>query len=167
MDTASLRLSAAPRDRPAAARHRVRVAMSASLNWIAWKLAIGWPNCLRTLEYLIASSSAAGRCRSPGTTRRCGREFRIEPPSGNRPAIHRSCSPSAPSTSMNVISRVSEALIPHFFSGFARCITSGTHRIDHETGNPLAPSSGSVLANTINTPAIHGIGHKRLRAVEE
>ena len=33
--------------------------MSASLNWIAWKVAIGFPNCTLSLAYSTASSRAA------------------------------------------------------------------------------------------------------------
>ena len=36
------------------------VAMSASLNWIAWCLAMGTPKVSRSCEYFIAASNAAG-----------------------------------------------------------------------------------------------------------
>ena len=35
------------------------VAMSAIMNWIAWCIAIGTPNCTRSLEYSVANSNAA------------------------------------------------------------------------------------------------------------
>ena len=44
------------------------VAMSASLNWIAWCLLIGTPNVSRSCEYLIAASNAA-RATPDGTGR--------------------------------------------------------------------------------------------------
>ena len=33
--------------------------MSAIMNWIAWCIAIGTPNCTRSLEYSVANSNAA------------------------------------------------------------------------------------------------------------
>jgi hypothetical protein len=41
----------------------ISVAMSASWNWIAWKLAIGRPNCCRSFAYAAARSYAP--CASP------------------------------------------------------------------------------------------------------
>src|SRR3989441_379955 len=35
------------------------MAMSASMNWMPWNAAIGWPNCCRSFAYATAASSAA------------------------------------------------------------------------------------------------------------
>src|SRR2546427_392400 len=35
------------------------IAMSASMNWMPWNAAIGWPNCCRSFAYAAAASSAA------------------------------------------------------------------------------------------------------------
>src|SRR6202030_3557931 len=37
----------------------ISVAMSAIMNWIAWCIAIGTPNWMRSLEYSVANSDAA------------------------------------------------------------------------------------------------------------
>src|ERR1035438_7963516 len=94
----------------------ISVAMSASLNPIAWNSLIALPNCLRSLEYFTAASYAPCAIPSPSAA------MEMRPPSSTRMASMNP-SPSLPSRfsagtsqSSKISSEVSLARRPSLFS---------------------------------------------------
>jgi len=90
----------------------ISVDMSASLVWIAWKLAIAWPNARRSLAYLSAISSAPWARPTPiaATPMRPMSSTRMN---WRKPAPRGpSRLPSGTRQSLNVSGRVSEAFQP-------------------------------------------------------
>ena len=128
------------------------MAMSASMNWMPWNEAIGWPNCCRSFAYPVAASSAAW----PMPTAIAPVIGRVM--SSVRIAILNP-SPSSPSRcstgtaqSVKWSATVGEQRMPIFFS-FLPTENPGMPFSMRKAVMPLARWSGSTVVKTVITSA--------------
>ncbi len=122
--------------------------MSASMNWTAWKSAIRWRNCLRSLVYAIAASSAPWAIPT-ACAPIVGRVWSRVASAVLKPV------PSSPMIrsagirqSSKYSSVVGEPLIPSLRS-LGPIAKPGSSSCTTNAEMPLAPLSGSVTAITV------------------
>ena len=145
---ASLRVAARRVSRRAASSS---VALSASIHWIAWKSAIGFPNCCRSRAYLVDASRAAWAMPQAWLA------MPMRPPSRAIIAILKP-PPSSPSRALSgtkqrssVRGTVLEARSPILSSALPGFIP-GFPRSTRKQEIPRVPAP-PVRAQTTNTPA--------------
>ena len=130
----------------------ISVAICAIWNWIPWKSAIAFPNCLRSWAYFAAYSQAPR-----ATPAICA-------PIPMRPSFKVSMAilyplPTSPRTfdlgtrqSSRINSQVEEARMPSL-SSFLPTVNPGNSFSIIKAVMPLYPAAGSTVANRIKTPA--------------